>query len=153
MTVPARELLAGGLAGGVATGLMSAWMLLAERLGLEGEQPPEAIVEAGLDALGVSRSETMENALASVLHLLFGVANGVVYRLLRRRWPTPGPRVLHGVGYGLGVWATSYYGWIPAAGVLPPPHHDDSGRAKTMLLAHVLYGGVLGALAEPDQAR
>lgn len=141
----------GALAGGAATIAMSAWMLLAQRLGIEAGQPPERIVEAALDAAEVDRSETMENAVASVSHLGFGGSCGVAYRWLRRRFPTPGHPVLHGIGFGLGVYAASYAGWIPALGILPPPHHDQRGRQLTMVAAHVVYGAVLGWLAEPTR--
>jgi hypothetical protein len=140
----------GGAAGAAATVVMSAVMLGAQRVGVErAEQPPERIVEAGLDAVGADRSESAENLLASVLHLAFGAGCGAVYRMLRRLLATPGAPVLHGIGFGLGVWAVSYAGWVPALGIMPPPHRDQPGRAGTMVVGHVVYGAVLGAIAEP----
>jgi hypothetical protein len=138
----------GSAAGVAATVAMSAVMLAAQKLGLEGEQPPEAIVEAALDAADVDRSERTENALATLAHLGFGASCGAVYALLRRWLRTPGPPVGHGVGFGLGVYAASYQGWIPALGILPPPRRDRSDRQVSMALAHVVYGAVLGRLAE-----
>lgn len=136
----------GAVAGVAATGLMSAFMLASQRLGFEGEQPPEAIVEAALDAADVPRSETAENLLASLAHLGFGMSCGAVYALLRRWLDTPGPETGHGVGFGLAIWAASYKGWIPALGILPPPERDRTDRQRTMIAAHVVYGAVLGAL-------
>jgi len=49
------------------------------------------------------------------------------------------------VAFGLGVWAASYVGWIPALGLLPPPGKDNPRRAWTILTAHVVYGAILGA--------
>ena len=69
----------------------------------------------------------------------------MIFSFLRRF----GPRVpgwLVGVVYGLGVWAVSYKGWIPALGILPPPERDQPGRPVIMVAAHVVYGLVLGAL-------
>lgn len=146
-TTPARRTaLTGAGAGSVATVAMSALMLAAQKAGLEGEQPPEAIVEAVLDAGDVDRSERTENALASVGHLAFGASCGAVYALLRRWLDTPGPEVGHGAGFGLAVWAVSYQGWIPALGILPPPRRDRSDRQITMVLGHLVYGAILGAL-------
>jgi hypothetical protein len=147
--IGADDVVAGAGAGFVATAVMSALMLVAHKLGWEGEQPPERIVEAALDSAGVARSERTENVAAALSHLAFGAALGVGYRVLRRLARTPGPPVAHGVGWGLAVWSVSYQGWIPRAGILPPPRHDRPGRQATMMAAHVAYGGVLGALAEP----
>jgi hypothetical protein len=38
-------------------------------------------------------------------------------------------------------------GWVPWLRIMPPADRDRPGRAETMLAAHWLYGGVLGALA------
>ena len=64
------------------------------------------------------------------------------------------PRVpgwLVGAVYGLGVWAVSYKGWIPALGILPPPERDRPGRPVIMVAAHVVYGLVLGALVRAPE--
>ena len=55
-----------------------------------------------------------------------------------------------GTAFGLVVCAASYAGWIPAVGVLPPPHRDNPRRAWTMLIGHVIYGSVLGAFVDRD---
>jgi hypothetical protein len=145
------DVLTGAGAGIAATLVMSAVMLLAQKLGYQGKQPPERIVEAALDAADVDRTERQENLLASVAHLGFGASCGVVYRVLRKVLRTPGPRVAHGAGFGLGVWSVNYQGWIPWAGILPPTRKDRDDRVATMIAAHLVYGGVLGALAEPPR--
>ncbi len=155
---PAHERLSvtlrrGATSGTAATLAMSGVMLLAQKLGLEGEQPPEAIVETALDAADVDRSETRQNALASVAHLAFGAGCGAVYGLLRRLIRTGGPEPVHGVGFGLGVYTASYAGWIPALRILPPPTRDREDRQVAMILAHVVYGAVLGALVGRRRAR
>lgn len=136
----------GAGAGTAATVAMSAVMLAAGKLGFHGKQPPEAIVEAGLDAADVDRSQRQENVVASIAHLGFGSSMGAVYALLRRSTCAPGPEPLHGVGWGLAVWALSYQGWIPALGILPPATRDEGDRPPTMIAAHVAYGAVLGGL-------
>jgi uncharacterized membrane protein YagU involved in acid resistance len=147
------DIITGAGAGVAATVAMSALMLIAQKLGYQGQQPPERIVEAGLDAADVERTERQENVLASVAHLGFGASAGIVYRVLRKVLRTPGPPIAHGAGYGLAVWSVNYQGWIPWAGILPPTRKDRSDRVATMILAHLVYGAVLGALAEPGRQR
>jgi hypothetical protein len=146
------DVLVGGTAGVTATVVMSVLMLGGQRLGVLPGQPPERLVEAVLDAAHASRTERSENALASVAHLGFGAACGVLYRLLRGRLPVRGRGWLQGAAYGLGVWFVSYQGWIPAFGVLPPPRRDVPGRPATMVAAHIVYGSVLGLLADRRRA-
>ncbi|HEX2064476.1 MAG TPA: hypothetical protein VHE80_08645, partial [Acidimicrobiales bacterium] len=57
---------AAGCAGAVA---MSGVLLVAKRVGATPEVEPEAITEAGLDAVEADRSERDESALATVAHL------------------------------------------------------------------------------------
>jgi hypothetical protein len=136
----------GAGAGTVGTLAMSAVMLAAGELGFHGKQPPEAIVEDAFDAADVDRSERTENIVASVAHLGFGASMGALFALARRWARTPGPEPLHGIGWGLAVWAASYQGWLPALGILPPASRDDSDRPPTMIAAHLVYGSVLGGV-------
>jgi hypothetical protein len=143
----------GAISGAAATVAMSAVMLFAQKLGLQGEQPPEAIVESAFDAGDVDRSERTENAVASVAHLGFGATCGAAYALLRRLVHLGGPELVHSVGFGLGVHTASYAGWIPTLGILPWPTRDRGDRQLSMVLAHVVYGAVLGALVARRQRR
>jgi hypothetical protein len=45
-----------------------------------------------------------------------------------------GSPIIHGIGFGLIVWATSNLGWIPMLGILPPAPEDQPGRRRIMLL-------------------
>jgi len=56
--------------------------------------------------------------------------------------------ISNGVTYGLGVWASSYLGWLPAAGLHPPAHGESGGRNGMNIGAHVVWGAVLGLLTE-----
>ena len=133
---------------------MSAWMALAQAAGYRhAEQPPKRIVEHALNTASVQRPTWADNALAVVAHVTYGATLGVIYRWLRSHTRIRGPAVVQGMAYGAGVWATNYAGWIPAVGIMPPPHRDKRGRPGGMFLAHLIFGGVVGALGDPFRDR
>jgi hypothetical protein len=138
----------GAGAGALATGAMSALMVAAERAGLMGRHPPEAIAETILDGAGVEvGSEALENAVATALHFAFGAAAGAVFEVGRRRLPLDRrAAVPAGAAWGLAVWAVSYAGWVPWLRILPPPDEDRLDRQLTMVAAHLVYGATLGAI-------
>ncbi len=147
------DVAAGAVAGAAATLPMSVVMLLAQRLGLMGAQPPRRITDGGLGAVGAHPPGPARRALASLAHVGFGAAAGVPPVLLRRL--LPGGARPHGLaaraagaGYGLLVWASAYLGWVPAVGLMPPAHRDRRGRPASMVAAHVVYGWVLAAATE-----
>lgn len=79
---------------------------------------------------------------SGALHFGYGAATGALYPLVAdhvRAQP-----VVTGIAYGLGVWAASYLGWIPAARRLPPATRQPAERNITMILAHVAWGAALG---------
>lgn len=135
----------GMVAGAVATVPMSAVMLVAERLGAMGVQPPEQVTSEALGAAGADEvSEGERHGAASLAHVAFGAGGGAAFAVLHRRLRLPVPVVAQGVAFGLAVWAASYQGWMPALGILPPASDDRPGRRRAMIAAHVVYGGVLG---------
>ncbi len=136
----------GAAAGAVATGAMSLVMYAAKRFGLMGDMPPEKITSAALDSLGVNRTRTAQDVLASAAHLGFGSAAGGLFGVLHSRAEIQLSPVLAGMAFGSVVWIVSYGGWVPALGIMPPPERDRPGRAPSMLLAHLVYGAALGAM-------
>ena len=144
----ASALIDGGIGGAIATVAMSAVMIAGDRTGFMGEQPPTAITRFALGEAGVERPSVAASRIAPFTHLAFGALGGAVFGLLRRLVPGV-PGGLLGVGFGLAVWAVSYKGWIPALGILPPPEDDRPGRPVVMVVAHVVYGLVLGRLVRP----
>ncbi len=135
------------VAGAIATVPMSAIMLLAGEMGAMGKQPPEEITEDLLDAAHVPhRSERREKALTVVGHLAYGMGMGALFGILRSKVRLPAPPEVQGMAFGLAVWAVSYEGWVPAAGIMPPPESDRPGRPESMIVAHLVYGAALGAL-------
>lgn len=146
-----RSMLRGGLAGTGATLPMSLFMLGAQKAGLMGKQPPEHITESFLDRIGIrKRPEAADDVLATLNHFVFGAAAGGIYGLVRRERV---PEVPQGIAFGLAVWAASYKGWVPAAGIMPKPDHDRPGRPASMIAAHLLFGGALAALYRALQRR
>ena len=118
-------------------------MLAAGRAGLMGRQPPEAIVRRTGALVAVEPRGRLADALATVAHLLFGAGTGAAYALL----PPARRPVVRGAAVGTAVWAVSYAGWVPALGALPPAGPRPTAATRSsMVVAHLVYGAVLGAV-------
>jgi hypothetical protein len=112
----------GAIGGGVGTLFMSVFMLACGALGVMGEQPPKKVTRRAFAAIvGNSPSERTSNVLASFAHLAFGMGAGALFGLLPWRGQARPLSALQGILFGVGVWATSYHGWIPMLGILPHP--------------------------------
>lgn len=136
---------AGG--GAAATAVMSAAMLAAQRAGWMGTLPPRKITDAAIDAAGAEEvREPARKGAAAALHFAFGMGAGALFGLLHRRARLPVASPLQGALFGALVWTVSYAGWVPALGIMPPPSRDRRGRPTAMLLSHLVYGSVLGAV-------
>ena len=142
-----RAVMNGAIAGGIATTLMTAFMKAYQATDLyRGKLPPTRVTEKSLDATGVDYDEggTTEVVTIAAGHWGYGMAGGAFFAALRRLLGISIPAVLHGTLFGLLVWGVSYMGWVPAAGIMPPPWRQRSEQALMPLLAHVVYGSVLG---------
>jgi uncharacterized membrane protein YagU involved in acid resistance len=139
-----------GTAGGLAATVgMTVVMLLARRAGLSGPLPPERIAQDAIaEATGRPAHEDEEHAVAAVAHVGFGILTGTLYGLLVSgvRRPPTGLAALSGAIFATVVWLVSYQGWVPALHIMPPVSRDRPGRVATMLVAHWVYGIVLGIL-------
>jgi hypothetical protein len=137
---------ANGLGAGIgATLIMSLVMIAGERLGLLGQHPPSKLSRRLLDRVSPFPSSQETDAAGTLVHLGIGAGLGAGFAVLRRLVPLfriPGAAV----AYGLGVWATSYAGILPALRVMPMPARDRPGRPPVMIAAHVVFGAVLGLL-------
>lgn len=141
-----RRLLSGAADGAAATLAMSGAMLVAQRAGAIGELPPRTIMAFALRrARGLPARRREKDALGALSHVAFGAAAGALFEAALGRRTRAAP--LAGAAFGVAVWLVSYAGWVPALGILPPPHRDRPERQVTMLAAHLVYGAVLGALA------
>lgn len=134
----------GALAGAGATLVMSGVMAALHRAGLLGEPPPRKITRRTLAAVGLGRSEPGLEVATALAHLAYGAGVGAAYGAVAALRPglagTAG-----GVATGLAVWAGSYLGWLPAAGLHPAPARDRPGRPAAMVASHVAFGAALGA--------
>ena len=136
---PAR-LLRGAVWGSAATAVMSLVFAAGQLGGALDRWPPRLIVDTVLERLPVEA----RGPAAGVGHIGYGAAAGAAYSAtIPRRRRGAGTGVL----FGLLIWAASYEGWVPAMGVLPLAHRDRRARAVTVLLAHLVYGATLGAVA------
>lgn len=133
----------GAVGGVVATAAMSVVMLGARRYGLVGKLAPEEITEDALDAAGVDRDESTEDAVTVASHFAYGTGSGVAYALAGAR--LPGPPVLRGVVFATGLLLVSYQGWVPAARILPPLQAQTPGGRWTLVVSHLVFGATLGA--------
>ena len=142
------------MAGCVATLPMSALMLAAQRAGLLAEQAPERVTR-----LAVGRTVRQHpdgaglDALSAVVHLAVGAAAGAAYAAalepVRPRAVAP---ALMGAAFGTVFWLASYWGVLPALGLMPEPPRDERVRPHVMLAAHWIFGGALGVLATRPRA-
>ncbi|HEV2708046.1 MAG TPA: DUF6789 family protein [Pyrinomonadaceae bacterium] len=144
-----KNILLGALSGLVATVPMSVAMKLMHEQLPEQEQyplPPRAVTMNIAEEVGVREhlDEEEREGLTWASHFAYGAACGALYAPLARRAPLP--PVVSGVAFGLAVWAGSYLGWLPAAGILSPATEHPARRNALMIGAHVVWGAAAGAL-------
>lgn len=82
---------------------------------------------------------------ALAAHFAFGAATGGLYGVATAQMRVK-PGLASGISYGLGVWAASYLGWVPAAGLMSPATRQPAQRNVMMIAAHIVWGAALGAV-------
>ena len=140
----AGVLVAGSIAGTVGAVAMQNVMAKAQDANVMGESGPEAFTGNLLDRAEASTDDHTEDNVTDLGHLAFGAAGGALFGLTLKLLPFPA--MLVGPIFGRMVWETMYRGVAPAMGAMPAPEDDRPGRPETMQNAHLVYGGVLGAL-------
>ena len=148
---PVRALLQGGIAGLVATGPMSVFMLVTKRFLPKRHQyalPPEIITGELAQRMHVRwHMNKMEVEAATVVsHFGYGAAMGTIYGASGKKLPLPSP--VKGVLFGLIVWAASYLGMLPLIGMSESGQREPGRRNLLMIAAHVVWGVTLGLVAE-----
>ena len=147
-----NRILLGALAGLTATGPMTlAMKLMHEQLPREEQYPlpPRQVTEGLAEKAGVNEhldEEDREKA-TWLSHFAYGAACGALYGAVSGERVDERP-VLAGVGFGLAVWAGSYLGWLPAAGVLSSATEHPPRRNALMIAAHAVWGVTTGVVLE-----
>ena len=141
----------GFIAGVVATGPMTTAMILWHRRLPVRERyplPPREITMKVARAVGVSHRVNEETRSAATLlaHFGYGGLAGAIYGAVSH--DIPGPSTAKGVGAGLVLWAGSYLGLLPGAGILKMATEHPARRNLLMIGAHVVWGVAMARLAE-----
>lgn len=144
-----NKYLQAAIAGTVATIFHTAVMLaLHPRLPRARRRPlpPVEITATLADRAGAEnvRDGTGRRAATAIAHFGFGAAAGALYAPIGAR--APSRPALSGIAFGVGVWAASYLGWIPAARLLSPATRQPTDRNAMMILAHIAWGAGLGTV-------
>jgi putative membrane protein len=84
-------------------------------------------------------------AITLFLHFVFGATAGLLYGAMEEKVPVS--HAVKGPLAGMVVWTGSYLGWIPALGILPSATEQPRRRNLLMIVAHLIWGLTLGALA------
>lgn len=142
-----EEKLSGAVAGLAGTVVMSTALGVAKAIGmLPGEVPPRKVarhVEEALELHDGVPSPAFEARWIGQ-HFAYGAAGGVAYALIQRRLRLGEP-LPAGPLFGAALWACSYIGWLPAAGLYPSPTADRNRRIATMITVHLIYGTATAA--------
>lgn len=139
----------GALAGVVASVFHTAVMLTLHRLLPRARRdpvPPKEIASVAIERTGAksAQSGARLNAVTVAGHFAYGAAAGALYTPIAERVRRESP--VFGIAYGIGVWAASYLGWIPALDILTPATRHPAQRNIMMILAHVAWGAALDAV-------
>lgn len=107
--------------------------------------PPRVIAVSILKRLDANHRmhESPKVNFSLVAHFGYGASVGAVYGAVARQ---AFPGILGGIAFGVGVFASCYLGWLPAAGLHRSAARMPTERLLLMLAAHVIWGGVLGGM-------
>jgi putative membrane protein len=139
----------GAIAGAIATVPMTAAMnALHSALPhkQQGALPPEQLTMQTAEETGIKeRLDASERCVAvNLAHYAFGAGAGSLYGLAAQSCPDR--PLLRGIGFGLGIWATCYLGWLPIAGFRANGWRETAERNAMMIGAHVVWGAAAGLL-------
>lgn len=150
MNVLSKNMLSGAAAGALATVPMSALMLAWHRelpWTKRDPLPPAQITRQATKA--VEWHDDLEHegrlALTVVAHFGYGASVGAVYGAATRPQSLTSAAA-SGMAFGLAVWAGSYGGWLPLAGLYRSAAVEPAERNAMMIAAHLVYGAGLGML-------
>jgi uncharacterized membrane protein YagU involved in acid resistance len=138
-----KSLARGALAGVVGTALMTAVMFPLKQASMSpGKVAPRRITENLLNRVGARDRLSSPAFEASwvALHFGYGTASGVAYALAQKAIGRDRP-VVEGLVFGTALWAAGYCGWLPLAGLYPPPARLPRRKVVAELIgSHLVYG-------------
>ena len=143
-------LLNGLLSGMCATAPMTMVMAVLHRMLPGHEQHPLPPYEITRRASNEDKADHQAGdvqdqvGLAIISHFSFGAGAGAVFSLLADVIPLSSPAA--GAVYGMLVWGVNYLGLLPATGLYRAPDYEPVRRHAMMILAHLVWGSVLGLL-------
>lgn len=148
-----NKILLGALAGLAATVPMTILMVESHRRLPKKEKYPLApreIFDEVTERVEVDDdlTESEKTNLSLGAHFAYGTTTGAIYGMLPIKH-----NAANGVAYGLGVWAVSYLGWLPAMEILRPATEHPARRNALMIAAHVVWGASLGAMVGEIEKR
>ncbi len=149
-------MLSGAIAGFLATAPMTAAMEAMRRLLPAREQyplPPSTITAELTEEAGLRQHMNQEEHIALTLlnHFGYGAGTGALYGLFAGKLSLP--PVVSGIVYGFVVWSVSYLGLLPALGLFRPATDQPARRNALMIVAHLIWGAILGAMFERRRHR
>jgi uncharacterized membrane protein YagU involved in acid resistance len=135
--------LVGALGGISATGPMTIGMVwLHRRLPAKDRYslPPREITLHLAKALGAHRKlgPDARAALTLINHFGYGAVAATLYSLMESR--VPGGALVKGPVFGAIVWLVSYFGLLPAVGILDPATSHPRSRNALMFAVHLVWG-------------
>jgi uncharacterized membrane protein YagU involved in acid resistance len=139
----------GAVAGLLATFPMTLFMRAAWRMLPALEKyplPPRLITKKVVREVEPNERLSADNLTALTLLLHFGAFTGALYGVVEDKIRMKA--AAKGMLMGTAVWSGSYLGWIPMLGILPPATEHPWRRNVLMIVAHFIWGGALGVLAQ-----
>jgi hypothetical protein len=150
-----QKLLAGAAGGALAAAPMAVAMKALQQPSPSARRrtlPPRQITVALARKVGLARKlDGGANLATAAAHFGYGGAAGALYPYASR--VLPGPTVMKGALFGVGLWAGSYLGWLPATGVRRTASREPAGPNAMMILAHVVWGVATAVTVERLLAR
>lgn len=111
------------------------------------DDPAKFIVRKTKEALPEEAREkvpqVVESAAENSLGVAYGMTYGALYAALR---PAGGTIWRDGLALGLGNWVIGYLGWLPAAGLMPPPWKQTPQQIAAPIAQHAVYGAATVAV-------
>lgn len=150
-SIDSISLLNGALAGLVAVVPMTLAMTLSQRIvsGRYRPLPPENVAKNAFEKINLEKevppySLLFETAFTAG-HFGYGMLTGSLYSVFSGWFPRMNP-LIKGLGFGLLVWAASYPGWIPAAGLWSRSRATSKKNNLTLIFSHLVWGMGVGLL-------